>query len=302
MRATPRARSILPGARYDFVRAGIGIYGVAPAPALAGVVALQPALAVKARVTFVKTVAPGTRISYGLRYETDRETRIATVPIGYADGVPRVLGHAGGSALGAGVRCPMAGTVTMDQLMLDVGEVPVEPGDEVVLLGRQGDEVITADEWAALAGTIPYEIVCGIGPRRAADVHPVNPRRARQGSGVRGRSGSRDRGRRVGEPATRGAEHPARARCRRESRARHADLRRLPPRHTRPRHDPRRRVRRGSADHAVARRDALSTDVVPPARAVAEGGLPRDRVRPSRPRRVGRSAKPGIRSTTLPTT
>jgi alanine racemase len=155
----------LPGARYDFVRAGIGIYGVAPAPALAGVVALQPALAVKARVTFVKTVAPGTRISYGLRYETDRETRIATVPIGYADGVPRVLGHAGGSALVRGVRCPMAGTVTMDQLMLDVGELPVEPGDEVVLLGGQGDEVITADEWAALVGTIPYEVVCGIGPR-----------------------------------------------------------------------------------------------------------------------------------------
>ena len=100
-----------------------------------------------------------------MRYATDRATRIATVPIGYADGVPRALGHRGAHALVRGRRCPIAGTVTMDQLMLDVGDLPVEVGDEVVLLGRQGDEAVTAAEWAELVDTIPYEIVCGIGPR-----------------------------------------------------------------------------------------------------------------------------------------
>ena len=91
--------------------------------------------------------------------------RIATVPIGYADGVPRRLGRGPAHALVRGVRGAIAGTITMDQLMLDVGDVPVEVGDEVVLLGTQGNEVITAYEWADLVDTIPYEIVCGIGPR-----------------------------------------------------------------------------------------------------------------------------------------
>jgi len=153
------------GARFDLVRAGIGIYGIAPVPELHGVVPLAAALALKARVSFVKSVAAGTRVSYGLHYETPRATRIATVPAGYADGVPRNLGITGGEALVHGRRCAIAGTVTMDQLMLDVGELPVEPGDEVVLLGRQGADEITAAEWAQRLGTIPYEIVCGIGAR-----------------------------------------------------------------------------------------------------------------------------------------
>jgi alanine racemase len=110
-------------------------------------------------------VPAGERISYGLRYATDREARIATVPIGYADGVPRELAERGGTALVRGRRCPIAGTVTMDQLMLDVGDLPVDVGDEVVLIGRQGDEEITAADWAHALGTIPYTIVCGIGPR-----------------------------------------------------------------------------------------------------------------------------------------
>jgi alanine racemase len=91
--------------------------------------------------------------------------RVATVPIGYGDGVPRNLAEAGGEVLVHGRRCPIAGTVTMDQLMVDVGDLPVERGDEVVLLGAQGEETITAAEWAERLGTIPYEIVCGIGPR-----------------------------------------------------------------------------------------------------------------------------------------
>jgi len=155
----------VPAARRDLVRVGIGVYGIAPAPALEGTVALRPALAVKARVSYVKDVDAHTSISYGLRYTTDRATRIATVPVGYADGVPRALGQRGAHALVRGRRCAVAGTITMDQLMLDVGVLPVEVGEEVVLLGRQGDDTVTASEWAALLDTIPYEIVCGIGPR-----------------------------------------------------------------------------------------------------------------------------------------
>lgn len=154
-----------PAARYDMVRIGIGIYGIAPADALEDRVVLRPAMAVKARVSHVKVVPRGARLSYGLRYETARETRIATVPIGYADGVPRELPERGGEALVHGHRCPMAGTVTMDQLMLDVGDLPVEVGDEVVLIGRQGDQEISAASWAHAMGTIAYTVVCGVGPR-----------------------------------------------------------------------------------------------------------------------------------------
>jgi alanine racemase len=154
-----------PAARFDMVRVGIGCYGIAPADELEGRVALQPALSVKARVSHVKQVPAGERISYGLRYETARATRIATVPIGYADGVPRELPQRGGNAIVRGRKCPMAGTVTMDQLMLDVGDLEVEVGDEVVLIGRQGDEEITAVAWARAMGTIAYTVVCGIGPR-----------------------------------------------------------------------------------------------------------------------------------------
>ncbi len=132
-----------PGTRYDMVRVGIGIYGLAPSPALAGVLDLVPALSVKARVSHVQTLPAGARLSYGLRYETARPARVATVPIGYADGVPRELAHHGGEVLIGGRRHPIAGTVTMDQFMVDVGDDAVEVGDEVVLIGRQGDEQIT---------------------------------------------------------------------------------------------------------------------------------------------------------------
>ncbi len=154
-----------PAARFDLVRVGIGCYGLAPSDELEGRVELRPAMSVKARVSHVKTVPAGARLSYGLRYETAAETRIVTVPVGYADGVPRELSHVGGSALVRGRRCPIAGTVTMDQLMLDAGALPVEVGEEVVLIGRQGEEEITAADWARALGTVAYTIVCGIGPR-----------------------------------------------------------------------------------------------------------------------------------------
>src|SRR3954447_1989040 len=155
----------VPAARYDMARVGIGIYGISPSAALAGSVPLAPAMAVKARVSYVQELPAGARISYGLRYATPNATRIATVPIGYADGVPRELPHHGGEVLIGGRRCAIAGTVTMDQLMVDVGDNPVDIGDEVVLLGAQGDERMTADEWATRMDTIPYTIVCGVGPR-----------------------------------------------------------------------------------------------------------------------------------------
>jgi alanine racemase len=154
-----------PRARYDLVRLGISVYGVAPAPELADRVDLRPVLALEARVAFVKDLPAGARVSYGLRYELARPARIATVPVGYADGVPRSLGAAGGMVLVGGRRCPIAGTVTMDQLMVDVGDADVQVGDEVVLIGRQGDERIRADEWAERLDTIPNEILTRLGGR-----------------------------------------------------------------------------------------------------------------------------------------
>jgi alanine racemase len=151
--------------RFDLVRCGIAVYGVPPAPGLVGRVPLRPAMAVKARVSHVKRLRSGNRLSYGLRYAMPADGTVATVPVGYADGVPRALSATGGEVLIRGRRHPIAGTVTMDQLMVDVGDSPVEVGDEVVLLGRDGEAEITADEWAERIGTIPYEIVCGVGPR-----------------------------------------------------------------------------------------------------------------------------------------
>ncbi|HEX2117626.1 MAG TPA: alanine racemase [Acidimicrobiales bacterium] len=158
-----------PNARRDMVRCGIALYGVAPSPAVAAVEALEglrPALSLRARVSFVKRVGAGEALSYGLRRPLDRVAVIATVPVGYADGVPWRLGVSGGEVLIGGRRRPLAGSVTMDQILVDCGgDENVLPGDEVVLIGRQGTEKITAWEWASKVGTIAYEILCGIGPR-----------------------------------------------------------------------------------------------------------------------------------------
>jgi len=159
-----------PDARLDLVRCGIALYGLAPSPELAAECAgLRPAMAVKARVLFAKRVEAGERLSYGLRYRLERDATVATVPIGYADGLPRRLSETGGQVLIGGRRRPIAGTVTMDQITVDCGDDPVRPGDEVVLLGRQGDEEITAWDWAGRLGTVAYEIVCGISSRVPRD-------------------------------------------------------------------------------------------------------------------------------------
>jgi alanine racemase len=116
-------------------------------------------------VSFVKRVAAGERISYGLRHRFAAESTVATLPLGYADGVPRRLSSTGGAVLIGGRRRPIVGVVTMDQLMVDCGDDAVAAGDEAVLIGRQGSEQITADEWADRLGTIAYEITCGISAR-----------------------------------------------------------------------------------------------------------------------------------------
>ncbi len=158
-----------PAGRYDLVRCGIAIYGLAPAadqllhPAVAR---LRPAMSLRARVSHVKTLDAGERLSYGLRYRLERRSVVATVPLGYADGVTRSLSGRGGEVLIGGRRCRLAGTVTMDQVLVDCGpDAAVAPGDEAVLIGRQGDEVVTAWDWAERTGTIAYEVVCGVSVR-----------------------------------------------------------------------------------------------------------------------------------------
>jgi alanine racemase len=169
-----------PRSRYDLVRTGIAMYGISPGPDLDALCAgLRPAMELRARVSYVKQVRAGSAISYGLRHRFDRDTTVATVPIGYADGVPRRLWAVGGQVLLGGRRRPIVGVVTMDQLMVDCGDdeagADVAIGDDVVLLGTDGDEIVRAEEWADRLDTIGYEIVCGVSgrvprvPRRSID-------------------------------------------------------------------------------------------------------------------------------------
>lgn len=154
-----------PRAHLDLVRLGVSLYGLTPGPKLAGRAGgLRPALTFRSEVSMAKRVAAQEAVSYGLRYRLERDSNIATVPAGYADGYSRLLtGRA--EVLIRGRRYPVAGVVCMDQFMVDCGDDPVEAGDEVVMIGRQGDKEISADEVAGWMGTINYEVVCGIGAR-----------------------------------------------------------------------------------------------------------------------------------------
>jgi alanine racemase len=166
--ANSAATLAFPDSRFDMVRAGIALYGVSPSAALEPLATgLRAAMSLHARVSHVKVVFAGERISYGLRHRFDRDTNVATLPIGYADGVPRRLFESGGEILVHGRRRPIVGVVTMDQLMVDCGDDDVRVGDEAVLIGRQGSEEVTATEWADRLGTIGYEIICGISARVA---------------------------------------------------------------------------------------------------------------------------------------
>lgn len=178
---------------YDLVRVGIAAYGISPlaendplvhpsqqrppqqeanSPIVLSEMSrfvisqLRPAMRLSSEVSFVKEIAAGEGISYGQLHKFEHSTKVATVPIGYADGVRRDFGLKGGEVLIGGRRCPVVGAVTMDQLMVDIGsDSQTQAGDEVVLIGDQGQETITAAEIAERADTIPYEVVCDVGKR-----------------------------------------------------------------------------------------------------------------------------------------
>ena len=171
-----------PAARRSAVRIGIALYGISPGPGVDHLAhALRPALSLRARISHVKRVRAGERVSYGLRHRFEHDSWVATVPIGYADGVPRRLSSVGGQVLIGGRRHLIVGVVTMDQLMVELGPAidgapaPAAIGDPVVLLGRQGSEAITATEWADRLGTIAYEVVCGVSKRIERRVHDRGP-------------------------------------------------------------------------------------------------------------------------------
>jgi alanine racemase len=146
----------------SIVRCGLALYGISPIPEFQPL--FRPALAWKTRVLLVREFGVGRGISYGRTFVTERPMRVATLAAGYADGYPRQLSGSGADVLIRGRRCPLVGRVTMDQIMVDVSCVPdAEPGDEAVLLGGE----ITADELAEKAGTIPWDILTGIGQRVA---------------------------------------------------------------------------------------------------------------------------------------
>ena len=150
----------------DIARVGIAIYGIAPSNETETVArGLRPAMSLHARVSHVQRLEAGEGVSYGLRTRLEKSANIATLPLGYADGVPRRLWSVGGEVLIGGKRCPIVGVVTMDQLMVNCGEIDVKIGDRAVLLGAQGDELISANEIATRLDTIGYEIVCGVSAR-----------------------------------------------------------------------------------------------------------------------------------------
>ena len=155
---------LFPEARRDACRIGLGIYGLHPNLETRDAITLRPAMRLLTHVSHVQRLAAGSRPSYGRSKELVADSTVATAPVGYADGYARGLSQYG-CALISGHRFPLAGNVTMDQIVINVGDANIDVDAEVVLLGGQGDETISADEWAEELGTISYEVVCSIGPR-----------------------------------------------------------------------------------------------------------------------------------------
>jgi len=163
--ANSAATILHPESHFDMVRCGIALYGLHPDPSTHGHVALEPAMSVRARVTRVARLAMGEGVSYGLTWHAASPTTVATLPIGYADGIRRSLSNTMHVLIG-GRPCRQVGRVCMDQLMVEVPRgLEVAVGDEAVLIGRQGAEELTLEAMAGLAGTIDYEIACGLGAR-----------------------------------------------------------------------------------------------------------------------------------------
>ncbi len=170
-----------PALHYDMVRVGLATYGLYPASHLKSAAELKPVLAVKARITHLKTIAPGTGVSYSHKFVAQQSMQIAIVGIGYADGVPRVLSNQLQVVVN-GQRVNQIGAITMDQLMLDVSNLQsVRAGDVVTLLGQSGGYTLSADHWADMANTISWEILCGFKhrlPRINTTASPVADQRA----------------------------------------------------------------------------------------------------------------------------
>jgi alanine racemase len=159
--ANSAATLTLPEAHFDLVRPGIAVYGLSPVTERFDLV---PAMTLRAAAASVKRVRAGEGVSYGHEYVTDRETTLVLVPLGYADGIPRHASNVGPVSVG-GRRFTISGRVCMDQVVVDVGDLDVAPGDPVVLFGPGRDGEPTAQDWADAVGTIHYEIVTRIGPR-----------------------------------------------------------------------------------------------------------------------------------------
>lgn len=157
--ASSRAIAHFPKCHYDMIRPGLMLFGYPPPNAPSPLNKIAPFFSLRSKVSYFKVVDAGSGISYGHTHTTDRQTRIVTIPIGYGDGYRRALSNRG-SVLIRGKRFPIVGTICMDQFMVDVGEQEVYVGDEVVLIGKQGDEEISLAEVAKLCDTIPYEILC----------------------------------------------------------------------------------------------------------------------------------------------
>lgn len=155
-----------PLSHLDMVRAGIVLYGLYPSAVLRNTPALKPVLSLRSVVSHVKEIKPGATVSYGREFTARQALQVATVPVGYADGYFRLLASGGAQVLLHGKRCPILGRICMDQMMVDVtGLSKVEIGDIVTLIGRDGEEEVTADELAACEGTINYEVICGLSKR-----------------------------------------------------------------------------------------------------------------------------------------
>jgi alanine racemase len=159
-----------PASHFDLARAGVALYGLDPFGEDPAARELRPALRLESWVAAVKPIAPGESAGYGRRFIADRPTRLATIPIGYGDGLRRALTNRA-DVLIRGRRFPVAGTISMDNVTVDVGDAEVAVGDEVVLIGQQGDERITAEELAGHIGTINYEVTCGLLPRVPREHH-----------------------------------------------------------------------------------------------------------------------------------
>ena len=156
----------IPSVYYDMVRPGIILYGCYPSEEVSKeIIDLEPVMSIKANILQLKEVGPGFSVGYGRKFITERRSKIATLPLGYADGLPRPYSQVG-KVIVRGQFAPIAGNICMDQCMVDVTDIPdVALGDEVVVMGKQGDLSITAQDIGAATGTINYEIVCAFGQR-----------------------------------------------------------------------------------------------------------------------------------------